>query len=1004
MKRVILLTCILITWLFVKWRVDNVEAQSLAFLNDDCKVIALYSNGHDRANAIAFSPDGHLLVAGTSTGIYIFDTSTCQKLHFISTSTWVRSLAFSPDGKTLVTGSYDPIVRLWRVEDANLLQEWQGHTGWIRSISFSSDGQSIVSASDDNTVRVWRVIDGKPILIINHGTEGVRTAAFSPDGENVATAGFDKIIRIWRISDGALLSELKGHTDWVRTVTYSPDGKLLASGGFDATVRLWRVEDGALLQTMQGHQSSVLSVAFSKDGKYLTSGSVDTSVRLWQIPSGKLLDILSGHSDFVFSVAFSPDGKYIASGGVDNSIHLWNISNQQEYSVEAPGNEVPSNCVSCHHPQANLQPARVIEVSCLTCHSNGSLVKYWCPAFTRSGGSSAVSVISQFDSGQLGLPSPNENLAVTIGTYGNGEHIYSQGNVITLVPITGKVDYSAGDVKEVKIQLEINAGNTYSKILYTEPSIRGDYYFNFILNPQGGEPPELLSSADGWRRSECLSCHDTQLTLLPSLPAGDIKLTVTATAPNGEKAEDTRWITVDEPRTVTIPVEASLADSQSIANIPIQAFTYLYQWRGRTFKATSDDVGQANIEVEALSEHSTTYQISIPPVVVDGMQYESEDNVSVTLPSLGNAPYPIKLQVQASTGRITGSVTGLNAAVHVWAIRLADGEAFTATTSPQGEFIFTDLPVTQFMLVADPWMLAEQGLFANSEVVDLVISNATQLSLITQPLKGGISEGRIKDETGNPLPFAWISFDNQIVQNDPISGEFSILDLPVDKTSAVISAPGYFASTQKLSFSSDEGTSTEINLIRRPETRLISWGDGQIVIPPETIYQIEGQTITFEQGWLWGRSESLEPLIIKSGEFRISISDGSFALERIPAQSGWLYLLGGSADIISEADDKSIMLQSGEMVRLNIGQAPQPVKQDQMVVSAIHSNNENPITPVWQPDLLTRINDQFARIGIGTVQTITFITYILEVLFLLTILILSVNWLIQKTRKEKKSD
>ena len=156
MKRVILFIIILITWLFVKWRVDSAEAQSLSTLSDNCKVITLSPNGHDRANAIAFSPDGHLLAAGTSTGIHIFDASSCQELHFIPTFSWVRSLGFSPDGKTLVSGSYDPIVRLWRVDDASLLQEWQGHTGWIRSVSFSPDGQMLASGSFDGKIRLIR--------------------------------------------------------------------------------------------------------------------------------------------------------------------------------------------------------------------------------------------------------------------------------------------------------------------------------------------------------------------------------------------------------------------------------------------------------------------------------------------------------------------------------------------------------------------------------------------------------------------------------------------------------------------------------------------------------------------------------------------------------------------------------------------------------------------------------------------------------------------------------
>ncbi len=332
---------------------------------------------------------------------------------------------------------------------------------------------------------------------------------------------------------------------------------------------------------------------------------------------------MTGHTDFVYSVAFSPDGKQIASGGVDNSIRIWDISDPQKFTLNPPLSEVPQNCVSCHHPQPNGQPARVIEVGCSTCHSNGSLVRYFCPAFPRSGGRSTVNVVPLNNTSKLGLSSPSQDLAVTIGAYGNGEHLYSRGDVIALVPISGNVVYTGGDVTRVDIQLKVTTGNGTAEILHTNPGSDGIFTFNLSLSPQGNEPPEL-ATADGWRRSECLMCHDKTLKFVPTLPVGDVILSITATAPTGEIATDTRWIVNDESKTATIPVSITLENGEPVSQLPIQASTTLYQWRGRTFLDSTDSEGQASLHVEALSDNQTTYQVSVPPTVIDGVLYQSK--------------------------------------------------------------------------------------------------------------------------------------------------------------------------------------------------------------------------------------------------------------------------------------------------------------------------------------------------------------------------------------------
>ena len=600
--------------------------------------IHLAPNGHDRANALAFSPDGRLLAVGSSLGIYFYESRTGQQARFIPTQTWVRSLAFSPDGETFVTGSYDPVVRLWRVSDGSLLQEFTGHTAWVRSVAYSPDGELLATASDDNTVRLWSVAEKALLKTFTLGMDGARAVAFSSDGQILATGGYDKTVRLWRVGDGALIRELVGHAGWVRTLSFSPNGEYLASGGFDATARLWRVSDGMLLATLEGHSASVLGLAFSPDGQTLASASVDTTIRLWQVPDGTLMQTLKGHKDFVFSVAFSPDGRMLASGGVDNTVYLWSPLDQAQSpdTKEATDNSVQaasSTCKECHHPIGG-QPARVIETECTTCHLSGPLGLNWCPSFYRAPGPTTMSVNPAGIFDQSGVPHGNPNFGIAISSPGNGEYLYSRGDIVAAVPVRGKVYSASGNLTGAQVQLQIQSQGKQTVMLTTAPQTDGSFSFYVNLSETEHEMDLILNTRTlAPNESSCLRCHDKYYVANTRLPPGQYRLIITATLPDGSQASDERWVIVDHGQLISLQVKAELAETnQAVPNLPLAASTRLYEWRARHFSASSDRMGNAIVRVETLSYAPTHYMIRVEPVVADGVLYESVEPVEVTLP------------------------------------------------------------------------------------------------------------------------------------------------------------------------------------------------------------------------------------------------------------------------------------------------------------------------------------------------------------------------------------
>lgn len=452
-------------------------------------VIPLDPTGANRGLALAYSPDGRLLAVGTATGLALYDAQTQAELRFIPSDSWVRSVAFAPDGQTLAAGYYGPEVRLWRVADGSLLRTLTGHTSWVRSLVFTPDGGTLITASDDQTVRWWRVADGAPLRTLADGMTGVRVVAIAPDGQTLAAGGADGQVRLLRTADGGLLHTLAGHTGWIRSLAFSPDSQTLASGAFDATARLWRVGDGAPLFELRGHTFSVLGVAFAPDGLTLATGSVDARITLWRVADGTRLRVLAGHSGFIFAVAYAPDGLTLASAAADNTVRLWPVS-----PAEMPQTDnvpvIPStSCVECHHPRGDYllpggqtESPPVLDVACAACHSGGTLVLHWCPAFPRSAGVAERHGTFETLANQIGFPRATRTLALALASPGNSEHYYVPA-IHTVLPVSGQLFGAATVGLPVTLEVWSNGERTGLALTYADAD--GHFFFSTDLRPNG---------------------------------------------------------------------------------------------------------------------------------------------------------------------------------------------------------------------------------------------------------------------------------------------------------------------------------------------------------------------------------------------------------------------------------------------------------------------------------------------------------------------------------------
>ncbi len=307
-------------------------------------------------NALSVSPDEKWLVAGTTSGVYVWRTDTWELIYKLNENHSLfggYTVSWSPDSKTLAFSSLVGGLEIWDITSGALIKSLFQTGGNLSALSWSPLGNIIAVGTQEGYTYLLQTQNG----VSEPFGKGyiVNSLAFSPDGQKLAIGYSNVSVDILSL-DGDLNKFFNSSGFGSTNVYFSPDGEIFASSinndediqiSADSRLEIWKIDSWILdkkifISNWRDASITDFSIAYNKDLiaiSYIdrTGAYNKDEIKILNLIDDSVVKLLEPDQIDIAAISFSPDGEelvvlsgegdYITPNGRKQSIWIWDANN-----------------------------------------------------------------------------------------------------------------------------------------------------------------------------------------------------------------------------------------------------------------------------------------------------------------------------------------------------------------------------------------------------------------------------------------------------------------------------------------------------------------------------------------------------------------------------------------------------------------------------------------------------------------------------------------------------
>lgn len=284
--------------------------------------------GHrSKVTALAFSPDGRLLVSASRDGtLRVWSVAAARETYApLATGSSVLAMALVPERLCVAAVLADGRLVLWDFGSHRRVTHVRASDGSaLRAVAVSSDGRWVVAGGNQRRLYLWQTERGVAARDIGPTAGRVEAVAFTPDSGGIACGTHNRRVEMFERDSGARLWSVRSGRARIAAIAAAGRGGPLVTAAADGTIVSWDTESGAEQQRSRPMPGRLATLAMVPDASLLLAGFATGKAVLSELGAERELAVLGRHPGSVSATALAQTRKCAATGSADGTIRLWN--------------------------------------------------------------------------------------------------------------------------------------------------------------------------------------------------------------------------------------------------------------------------------------------------------------------------------------------------------------------------------------------------------------------------------------------------------------------------------------------------------------------------------------------------------------------------------------------------------------------------------------------------------------------------------------------------------